>query len=106
MSTIERRKQAWLDQCGLNNSDQDRQLRDRVATLFDIQTPSRLQQEILKRADLRTSLLSLPANAYTQQQQELIALIRKEILIHRARKLFWIAPLLAALCAAAAIYAG
>jgi len=104
MSTIDQRKQAWLDQCGLNNSEQDRQLRDRVARLFDIETPTRLQQEILKRADLRTSLLSLPANAFTQQQQELIGLIRKEILIDRARKLSWIAPLLAMLCAAAAIY--
>ena len=105
MSTIEQRKQAWLAQCGLNNSDQDRQLRDRVAALFDIETPTRLQQEILRRADLRTSLLTLPANAYSQQHQEFITLIRKEILIHRARKMFWIVPLLAALCAAAAIYA-
>ena len=100
------RKQAWLDHCRLNNSEHDRRLRDRVAHLFDLEKPTRLQQEILKRADLRSSLLTLPANAYSQQHQEFIALIKTEILIHRARKLLWIAPLLAALCAAAAIYAG
>lgn len=106
MSTIETRKQDWLAQCGLNNSAQDRELRDRVTALFDIETPTRLQQDILKRADVRKSLLDLPANAYRQQQQEFVDLIRKEILIHRARKLWWIAPILVALCATLAIYAG
>ncbi|GEM_PF-2625594 len=106
MSTIEERKQAWLAHCGLNNSEQDRTLRDRVATLFDVETPTRLQQEILTRADVRRSLHTLPANAYTQQHQEFIRLIRKEILIDRIRKRWWIAPLLAALCAAAGLYAG
>jgi len=105
MSTIEERKRAWLAHCGLNNSDQDRRLRDRVAILFDAQTPTRLQQEILTRADVRSSLLTLPANAYSQQQQEFISLIKKEILIDRIRRLSWIAPLLAALCVVAAIYA-
>jgi hypothetical protein len=105
MSTIEERKQAWLAHCGLNNSEQDRQLRDRVTTLFDIETPTRLQQEILKRADVRKSLLDLPANAYRQQHQEFIALIRREILIRRIRKLWWLAVLLIALCAAALLYA-
>ena len=105
MSTIEERKRAWLAHCGLNNSEQDRRLRDRVAALFDIETPTRLQQEIIERADVRRSLLTLPANAYSQQHQEFIGLIRKEIVIDRVRKLSWTVPLLAALCAAAAIYA-
>ena len=104
-TTIDERKQAWLAHSGLNNSEQDRHMRDRVAALFDFQTPTRLQQEILRRADVRNSLLTLPANAYRQQQQELIALIRKEILIHRARKLLWIAPILVAFCVAIGIYA-
>jgi len=105
MNTIEERKQAWLAHCGLNNSAQDRELRDRVMALFDIETPTRLQQEILSRADVRKSLLDLPANAYRQQQQEFVGLIRKEILIHKARKLWWLAPILVALCAGLAIYA-
>ena len=106
MSSIDTRKQDWLAHCGLNNSAQDRELRDRVSALFDIETPTRLQQEILKRADVRKSLLDLPANAYRQQQQEFVDLIRKEILIHKARKLWWLVPIAAALCAGLAIYAG
>jgi hypothetical protein len=103
MNSIEERKQAWLAHCGLNNSEQDRKLRDRVAALFDTQTPTRLQKEILARADLRKSLLDLPANAYRQQHQEFIGLIKQEILIHRLRKLIWVAPLLLAFCVAVAI---
>lgn len=105
MSSIETRKQDWLAHCGLNNSEQDRQLRDRVTALFDIQTPTRLQQEILARADVRRSLNDLPANAYRQQHQEFIGLIRKEILLGQLRKLWWVAPILVALCVALAIYA-
>jgi len=106
MNSIEERKQAWLAYCGLNNSEQDRQLRDRVAALFDVETPTRLQQEILRRADVRETLHTLPQNAYRQQQQEFIGLIRKEIFIHKARKLWWLAPILLAFCAILAIYAG
>jgi hypothetical protein len=105
MSTIDERKQAWLAHCGLNNSEQDRKLRDRVTALFDIETPTRVQKEILSRADVRTSLHDLPANAYRQQHQEFIGLIKQEILIHRLRKLIWLAPLLVALCAAAVLFA-
>jgi hypothetical protein len=106
MNSIEERKQAWLAHCGLNNSEQDRKLRDHVAALFDIETPTRLQQEILRRADVRKTLHDLPENAYRQQQQEFVGLIKKEILIHKARKTWWLAPVLVALCAALAIYAG
>jgi len=106
MNSIEERKQAWLAYCGLNNSEQDRRLRDRVVSLFDIETPTRLQQEILRRADVRKTLHDLPQNAYRQQQQEFVGLIKKEILIHKARKLWWLAPTLLALCAILAIYAG
>jgi hypothetical protein len=106
MNSIEERKQAWLAYCGLNNSEQDRQLRDRVVALFDLETPTRLQQEILRRADVRKTLHDLPQNAYRQQQQEFIELIQKEILIHKARKVWWLAPILLALCAILAIYAG
>jgi hypothetical protein len=105
MNSIDDRKQAWLAHCGLNNSVQDRELRDRVTALFDIETPTRLQQEILDLADVRNSLHDLPANAYRQQQQEFVRLIRREILIHKARKLWWLAPTLVALCAALVIYA-
>lgn len=106
MNSIETRKQAWLAHCGLNNSEQDRQLRDRVTALFDIETPTKLQKEILERADVRKSLHDLPANAYRQQQQEFVELIKREILIHKARKLWWLAPVIVALCAGVAIYAG
>lgn len=105
MSSIETRKQAWLAHCGLNNSEQDRKLRDRVTALFDIETPTRLQKEILDRADVRKSLNDLPANAYRQQQQEFVRLIEQEILIYRVRTLWWLAPVLVALCAGLAIYA-
>lgn len=105
MTTIEERKQTWLAQCGLNNSVQDRRLRDRVTALFDIETPTRLQQEILGLADVRKSLMDLPANAYRLKHQEFTALIRKEILVDRARKLLWLVPILVALFAGAAIYA-
>jgi hypothetical protein len=104
MSTIEERKQAWLAHCGLNNSEQDRKLRDRVTALFDIETPTRLQKEILERADVRKSLHDLPANAYRQQHQEFISLISREILIQRIRRLIWLPPLLVALCAAAILF--
>ncbi len=106
MSSIETRKQDWLAHCGLNNSEQDRQLRDRVTALFDLAAPTRLQREILARADVRKSLHDLPANAYRQQQQEFIRLIRQEILVHKVRKLWWLAPILIALCAGLALYAG
>jgi len=105
MNTIEEQKQAWLAHCGLNNSAEDRALRDRVTALFDIETPTRLQQEILNRADVRTALHDLPANAYRQQQQEFVGLIRKEIFIHKVRKLWWLVPILVALCAGLAIFA-
>jgi len=100
MSDIDERKRAWLDHCGLNHSEQDQRLRDRVAALFELKNPSRLQQEILTRADIRATLLTLPANAYRQQQQELVALIKREILFHTCKRLAWLAAaalLLAAL---------
>jgi hypothetical protein len=105
MNSIEDRRQDWLAHCGLNNSEQDRKLRDRVTALFDIETPTRLQKKILARADVRKSLLDLPANAFRQQQQEFIGLIRQEILIHRLKKLAWLGPVLLVLCGAAAILA-
>jgi hypothetical protein len=105
MSNIDQRKQEWLAQCGLNNSEQDRLMRDRVVALFDIQTPTRLQQEILLRADMRKSLLDLPPNAYRQQHQEFIGLIRREILTYRLKKVAWLVPLLVVLCGAAVIWA-
>ena len=103
MTDRQTRKQDWLDHCRLNNSDHDRKLRDRVALLFDIEKPTRLQQEILTRADLRKSLFTLPANAYRQQHDEFIALIRREILIHHLRKFGWIAPVALLLAGWAAI---
>ncbi len=106
MNSIEERKQAWMAYCGLNNSEQDRQVRDRVVALFDVETPTRLQQEILDRADVRKTLHDLPQNAYRQQQQEFVGLIRKEILIHKVRRRWWLAPILLALCAILAVYAG
>lgn len=103
MTTAAERKQAWLDHCRLNNSDHDRRLRDRVALLFDLEKPTRLQQEILLRADLRKSLFTLPANAYRQQHAEFIALIKREILIHKLKKFGWIAPAALLLVGIAAI---
>ena len=104
MTSSHDRKQAWLAYSGLNNSAQDRRLRDRVAALFDIESPSRLQQEILERADVRQSLLSLPANAYRQQQQEFVSLIKREILLNTLKKLAWFAPLPLLLAVLAALF--
>jgi hypothetical protein len=86
MNTSDDRKQAWLDHCRLNNSAHDRRLRDRVTLLFDLEKPTRLQQEILARADLRKSLFTLPANAYRQQHDEFIRLIKRELLLHNLKK--------------------
>lgn len=97
------RKQDWLDHCRLNNSAHDRRLRDRVTVLFDLEKPTRLQQEILARADLRKSLFTLPENAYRQQHAELIKLIEREILFHNLKRFGWIAPLVLLLAVIAAI---
>lgn len=91
MKNADDRKQAWLDHCRLNNSEHDRALRDRVAHLFHLEKPTRLQQEILARADVRKSLHTLPANAYRQQHDEFIALIKREILLHNLKKAIWLA---------------
>lgn len=104
MTDMQSRKQDWLDHCRLNNSAHDRRLRDRVARLFDLEKPTRLQQEILHRADLRKSLFTLPANAYRQQHDEFIALIKREILLHNLKKFGWIAPIIMFLAGIAAIF--
>lgn len=106
MSDAADRKQAWLDHCRLNNSDHDRRLRDRVTLLFDLEKPTRLQQEILRLADLRKSLFTLPANAYRQQHDQFIKLIKHEILFHNLKRYGWIASALLILVVIAAISVG
>lgn len=104
MSTAPDRKQTWLDHCRLNNSEHDRRLRDRVAYLFDLEKPTRLQQEILARADLPNSLFTLPEHAYRQQHDEFVALIKREILIDNLKKYAWIGVLALLLGGIAAIF--
>ena len=104
MTDNQTRKQEWLAHCRLNISEQDRRLRDRVALLFDVEKPTRLQQEILSRADLRKSLFTLPANAYRQQHDEFIALIKREILFHNLKKSISLALIALFLAGLAAIF--
>jgi hypothetical protein len=71
------RKDEWLRYSGLDYSEEDRWLRDKIAALFDIENPNEDQRRVLSMADLRLTLADLPAKAYPNHKQELMALARK-----------------------------
>jgi hypothetical protein len=72
------RKQEWLDHSGLDHSADDRWLRDKIAALFDIEQPTAAQERLLAMADLRLTLLDLPAAAYRTHKAELFAMVQSQ----------------------------
>jgi hypothetical protein len=52
-----RPKEEWLRHCGFNYSDQDRWLRDKIASLFDLKEPTEAQRRLMKLADLHLTCL-------------------------------------------------
>lgn len=71
-------KEEWLRYSGWDASEHDRWLRDRIASLFDLQNPTSRQQQLLHMASLRLTLQDLPAAAYPTQEAELRALAETE----------------------------
>ncbi|MGJ4858334.1 hypothetical protein ACN6KF_004331 [Labrys sp. La1] len=71
-------KEEWLRYSGWDASEHDRWLRDRIASLFDLQNPNPRQQQLLHMASLRLTLQDLPAAAYPGQEAELRALAEIE----------------------------
>ncbi|WP_454811488.1 hypothetical protein [Labrys neptuniae] len=71
-------KEEWLRYSGWDASEHDRWLRDRIASLFDLQNPTSRQQQLLHMASLRLTLQDLPAAAYPGQEAELRALAETE----------------------------
>lgn len=71
-------KQEWLRFSGWDSTEHDRWLRDRIASLFDLDRPTALQHRILHMASLRLTLQDLPATAYPTQEDELRALAEAE----------------------------
>jgi hypothetical protein len=70
-------KDEWIKYSGLDYSDQDRWLRDRIAALFDVEEPNEQQRHVLHMADLRLTLFDLPAGAYPNHKEELMTLARE-----------------------------
>lgn len=71
-------KEEWLRYSGWDATEQDRRLRDGIASLFDLEKPTPRQQQLLHMASLRLTLQDLPAAAYPGQEAELRALAEIE----------------------------
>jgi hypothetical protein len=65
-------KEEWLTYSGLDHSESDRWLCDKIATLFDVEQPTEAQESLLHMAGLRLTLADLPAGAYPNHKAELI----------------------------------
>jgi hypothetical protein len=70
-------KEEWLQYSGWI-SGKEAWLRDRIASLFDIESPNEAQQQLLHMASLRLTLLDLPSAAYPNQEGELRTLAEAE----------------------------
>ena len=77
MRSKEDLKAEWLRCSGLNHSEEDIWLRDKIASLFDIPEPNEEQDHLLSMADRRLTLLDLPSGAWPNLKEELMALARK-----------------------------
>lgn len=71
-------KQEWLRYCGLKHASEDRWLRDNIAKLFDVSSPTESQRHLLHLASLHLTLGSLPADARPANDAELRAAGLKE----------------------------
>jgi hypothetical protein len=71
-------KEEWLRYSGWDSTERDRRLRDRIASLFELETLTPMQERILHMASLRLTLQDLPAAAYPTQEAELRALAEAE----------------------------
>ncbi len=78
MRSRKERKEEWLEYCGWHYSADERWFRDKIAKLFDLETPNESQQRLLFMADLRLTLFDLPDAAYPTHEAELKALLVKE----------------------------
>jgi len=71
-------KEEWLTYSGLDHSAEDRWLRDKIATLFDVKEPTAAQKRLLEMASFRLTLIDLPESAFPGHKAELMALARNE----------------------------
>jgi hypothetical protein len=71
-------KEEWLRHSGLDDSAENRWLRDNIAALFDIEVPTAAQRRLLQMTDLRLTLADLPSGAYPNHGAELMAMAQNE----------------------------
>lgn len=76
MRTRADRKNEWLRYSNLNYSNDDRWLRDAVASLFDLEAPNEDQQRLLHMADLHPTLMDLPAGAKPGHKDDMMSFAR------------------------------
>jgi hypothetical protein len=69
-------KADWLRCSGLDYSDEDRWLRDTVASLYDLETLNEDQQKLLHMADLHLTLMDLPAAAKPGHENDMMLFAR------------------------------
>jgi len=73
-------KDEWLRYSGLDYSDDDRWLRDMVASLFELEILNEEQQKLLHMADLHLTLMDLPAAAKPGHKSEMMTFARALVL--------------------------
>ena len=78
MRSSAERKQEWLNYSGLNYSDDDRWLRDRVASLFDLPHPSPSQAELIGMADIWLTMFDLPVAGSPVHKAKMLAVAQAE----------------------------
>jgi hypothetical protein len=78
MRSSAERKQEWLNYSGLNHSDDDRWLRDKVASLFDVPHPSPSQGELMGMADTWLTMFDLPMAGSPVHKAEMFAKAQAE----------------------------
>jgi hypothetical protein len=70
-------KEEWLCYSGWATGG-DAWLRDKIASLFDVEKANEAQKHLLHMASLRLTLMDLPIAAYTNHETELRALAETE----------------------------
>jgi hypothetical protein len=78
MRTPKELKKEWLRFSGLDTSADDRWLRDKIASLFDIRQPNEAQEKLLWLADKHLTRTDLPSGGWHTHKAELMALASAE----------------------------
>jgi hypothetical protein len=72
------RKHEWLSYGGLGYSEDDRWLRDNIASLFDVLRPSPSQTELMNLADTWLTMFDLPVAGSPTHKAKMFAVARAE----------------------------